>query len=112
LRIVADIEGAAAHTAAHSPGMGHPAGPPYSHPVPAVAARRGKTGHSDTPTLREVMWILLRVYRRRSLVALAMMVSQAFFYNAIFFTYAMVLTRFYNVPDTRVGLYIFPFALG
>jgi MFS family permease len=40
------------------------------------------------------------------------MASQAFFYNAIFFTYALVLTRFYAVPDARVGLYILPFAAG
>ena len=40
------------------------------------------------------------------------MASQAFFYNAIFFTYALVLARFYGVPDERVGYYIFPFALG
>jgi MFS family permease len=40
------------------------------------------------------------------------MVSQAFFYNAIFFTYALVLTRFYGVADTRVGLYLLPFAVG
>jgi len=32
-------------------------------------------------------------------------------YNAIFFTYALVLTRFYGVPDANVGYYIFPFAL-
>src|SRR6202171_2189377 len=40
------------------------------------------------------------------------MASQAFFYNAIFFTYALVLTRFYGIPDGHVGYYIFPFALG
>jgi MFS family permease len=40
------------------------------------------------------------------------MVAQAFFYNAIFFTYALVLGRFYGVPDDRVALYLFPFALG
>jgi len=45
-------------------------------------------------------------------VVLALMISQAFFYNAIFFTYALVLTRFYAVPDARVGLYIIPFAVG
>ncbi len=46
------------------------------------------------------------------MVALALMISQAFFYNAIFFTYALVLTRFYGVPEGDVALYIFPFALG
>ncbi|MDF3837179.1 MFS transporter [Cupriavidus basilensis] len=64
------------------------------------------------PTLGEVARVLCRRYRLRSAVALALMVSQAFFYNAIFFTYALVLTRFHGVPDNRVGLYIFPFALG
>ena len=40
------------------------------------------------------------------------MASQAFFYNAIFFTYALVLTDFYGIPSERVGWYILPFALG
>ena len=47
-----------------------------------------------------------------TLVGLSLMTAQAFFYNAIFFTYALVLTRFYGVADMRVALYIFPFALG
>jgi MFS family permease len=40
------------------------------------------------------------------------MAAQAFFYNALFFTYALVLARYYGVADERVGAYIFPFALG
>jgi MFS family permease len=40
------------------------------------------------------------------------MAAQAFFYNAIFFTYALVLTDFYDVPAHEVGWYILPFALG
>jgi MFS family permease len=40
------------------------------------------------------------------------MTSQAFFYNAIFFTYALVLSHFFGVPDYRIGLYILPFAVG
>jgi MFS family permease len=60
----------------------------------------------------EVAHVLLRQYRRRSAVVLALMVSQAFFYNAIFFTYALVLTRFYGVAAADVALYIFPFAAG
>src|SRR5690606_2596003 len=65
-----------------------------------------------TPSIAEVARVLLQRYRLRSTVALSMMVAQAFCYNAIFFTYALVLTRFYGVPDVKVGLYIFPFALG
>jgi len=41
-----------------------------------------------------------------------LMASQAFFYNAIFFTYALVLTNFFGVSAASVGYYIFPFALG
>ena len=40
------------------------------------------------------------------------MLTQAFFYNAIFFTYALVLIRFYGVPERSVGVYLVPFALG
>jgi uncharacterized protein YjbJ (UPF0337 family)/MFS family permease len=40
------------------------------------------------------------------------MSAQAFCYNAILFTYALVLTRFYDISSGRVGLFILPFALG
>ncbi len=62
------------------------------------------------------LWSLLRtivrLYPRRAVLGLALMASQAFFYNAIFFTYALVLTRFYRVPTAQVGGYIFAFAIG
>jgi len=62
--------------------------------------------------MREILSLLLTRYRRRAILGFALMSAQAFFYNAIFFTYGLVLTRFYGVADERVGLYIFPFALG
>src|ERR1700710_3001381 len=40
------------------------------------------------------------------------MVAQAYFYNAIFFTYALVLSTFYGVPADKLGWYILPFAAG
>jgi MFS family permease len=49
---------------------------------------------------------------RRSLLGFSLMVSQAFLYNAIFFTYALVLTNFYNVSSDSVGWYLLPFAAG
>jgi MFS family permease len=60
----------------------------------------------------EVLNVLLVRHRRRAVLGLTLMASQAFFYNAIFFTYALMLTRFYGIPEERVGYYIFPFALG
>jgi len=76
-------------------------------PLPKVRLRT--RGH--TP-LAEVAQTLLRVHRSRTFVALALMAAQAFFYNAIFFTYALVLTTFYAVPSEHVGWYILPFAAG
>ena len=66
---------------------------------------------SHTP-LREVAAVLFRGQRQRSLVGLSLMAAQAFFYNAIFFTYALILTDFYGVPADHVGWYILPFAAG
>jgi MFS family permease len=51
-------------------------------------------------------------YWRQALVGFALMVAQAFLYNSIFFTYALVLTRFYAVPAPDTGLYLLPFAVG
>ena len=55
---------------------------------------------------------LFTTYRQRSLVGLVLMVAQAFFYNAIFFTFALVLTDFFGIPANHVGWYILPFAAG
>jgi len=51
-------------------------------------------------------------YKKRSFLGLSLMVSQAFLYNAIFFTYALVLTKFYKVSPEKTGLYLLPFAIG
>jgi MFS family permease len=66
----------------------------------------------DHTPLREVAHTLFSVYRQRSLVGLALMIAQAFFYNAIFFTFALVLTDFYGIGASQVGWYILPFAAG
>jgi MFS family permease len=77
------------------------------------------TGHKSlsmralrTVAWREVIHVLLVRHRRRAVLGLTLMASQAFFYNAIFFTYALMLTRFYGIAEERVGYYIFPFAVG
>ncbi len=69
------------------------------------------TSRRFTP-LREVWHTLFHAHRQRTLVGLALMVAQAFFYNAIFFTYALVLTDFYGIEASDVGWYLLPFAAG
>jgi MFS family permease len=66
----------------------------------------------DHTPLGEVAHTLFSTYRQRSLVGLVLMVAQAFFYNAIFFTFALVLTDFFGIPANHVGWYILPFAAG
>ena len=69
--------------------------------------------HTRTHTPWRQIWnAIVHEHRRRSLLGFVLMLTQAFFYNAIFFTYALVLTRFYSVPEKDVGGYLLPFALG
>ncbi|MCG5072321.1 MFS transporter [Paraburkholderia tagetis] len=94
--------------------------------VEAIEARFRKSGHvlgepsgkplrlrarSHTP-LSVVLRAIFVQHRRRAVVGLSLMTAQAFFYNAIFFTYALVLTDFYRVPGGEVGFYLLPFAIG
>lgn len=65
----------------------------------------------STP-MAEVFATLFRGYPARTFYCFSLMAAQAFFYNAIFFTYAMMLTDFYGVPSANVGFYILPFAAG
>ena len=66
---------------------------------------------THTP-LKEVFETMLVRHRTRALVGLTLMIAQAFFYNAIFFTYALILLQFYGIPSEKIGLYILPFAAG
>ncbi|HUW73557.1 MAG TPA: MFS transporter [Methyloceanibacter sp.] len=82
------------------------------HDVPEdEPAKFRLTSRRFTP-LAEVRHALFDVHRQRTLVGLALMVAQAFFYNAIFFTYALVLTDFYGIAASQVGWYLLPFAAG
>jgi MFS family permease len=78
-------------------------------PIDGASARLRVRGSTS---LVEVVTALVRTYGRRTLVGLSLMSAQAFFYNAVFFTYALILTNFYGVPAARVGWYILPFAAG
>jgi MFS family permease len=78
---------------------------PHSDPPIRIHTRR------HTPW-REIWTAIAHEHRRRSYLGFVLMLTQAFFYNAIFFTYPLVLMRFYGVPAENAGLYLLPFALG
>ncbi|WP_435016997.1 MFS transporter [Tundrisphaera sp. TA3] len=95
-RVVTEIE-------AHLTGEGKTLDPPQGtitvKPRPAIG-------------FGEIARTMVHTYPGRTTLGLTLMISQAFLYNAIFFTYALVLTNFYMVPADRTGLYIVPFAVG
>ena len=97
--IVGDIEkSVTGHVQGHMQG---------GEPLPKIKIRM-----RDHTPLGEVATTLFTTYRQRSLVGLSLMVAQAFFYNAIFFTFALVLTDFFHIPVDHIGWYLLPFAAG
>src|SRR6476620_4354819 len=63
-------------------------------------------------TIVELTRLFFGTYPKRSVYAFTMMVTQAFLFNAIFFSYALVLKVFYSVPEGSIPYYFFPFAIG
>lgn len=75
-------------------------------PVTTPLVARGSVG------IRFIARELLQRHPRRTALGLSLMIAQAFAYNGVFFTYALVLVRFYGVSPAKVGAYLIPFAIG
>jgi MFS family permease len=63
-------------------------------------------------SISEIAGVVFKLYPKRTFVGFSLFTGQAFLYNAIFFTYALVLTKIYGVSASSVGLYLLPFAVG
>jgi MFS family permease len=63
-------------------------------------------------TYRNLLRMLFREYPRRAVLGATLMITQSFLYNAIFFTYTLVLTRVYGVPAEAAPLFLIAFAVG
>jgi MFS family permease len=92
------VEGIEAHVARY-----HPLPAP---PGPVQLEAKGSV------TFSAIAHELAVHHPRRTILGLSLMIAQAFAYNGVFFTYALVLVAFYDVPPSSVGLYLIPFALG
>ena len=66
---------------------------------------------SGDELVHELAGVLFRTYPRRTILGVSLIVSQAFLYNGVFFTFPLILRNFYGVPADRAALYILPFAL-
>jgi MFS family permease len=65
-----------------------------------------------TASIGAVLRVLFVDLWRRSLLGASLMITQSFLYNAIFFTYTLVLTKFYGVDPANAPIYLIGFALG
>ena len=87
-----------------------------SRSPPAFASSRSrrsiKVREQESVGFITIAKTVFGAYPRRTIVGLALFIGQAFLYNAVFFTYALVLTKFYDVKAASVGYYIIPFAIG
>ncbi|NHA67586.1 MFS transporter [Phycicoccus sp. CMS6Z-2] len=63
-------------------------------------------------TPRQLGYVFFRMYPTRTVLGATLMITQSFLYNAIFFTYALVLQNFYGKSASEAAIYFFPFAVG
>jgi MFS family permease len=77
-------------------------------PKGSITVRTRPHGTTVATVARE----LFRSYPQRTVLGLVLMVTQAFMYNAVSFTFPFVLTKYYDVPTNTIGLYLLPFAFG
>ena len=77
-------------------------------PKGSITVRTRPHGTTIATVARE----LFKTYPHRTALGLALMVTQAFMYNAVSFTFPLVLTKYYDVPSSTIGLYLLPFAFG
>ncbi|HKC92518.1 MAG TPA: MFS transporter [Nitrospira sp.] len=85
-----------------------------NHRGESLPAPQGSIALHPRPgaTLATVARELFKSYPQRTMLGIALMVTQSFMYNAVSFTYPLILMKYYEVSTSRIGLYVLPFALG
>jgi MFS family permease len=79
--------------------------------LPEPEGEKLKLKVRDHTPWKEIFQNMWRDNRKRSLLGLALMIGQSFFFNAVFFTYGLVVKKFFHVSDQRLPLHLLPFAL-
>ncbi len=97
-RIVEDIE-----ASMHAQGI-------TLEPVPESRAMLVQA--KESVSFKQLARVFFNDYPTRTVLGITMMVTQSFLYNAIFFTYALVLQNFYGTTPSSTQYYFFPFAIG
>lgn len=79
--------------------------------IPRPQAPKLKLTTRDHTPWRDIFGNMLGENRSRSILGLALMIGQSFFFNAVFFTYALIGKRFYHLGDDRLPILLLPFAV-
>ena len=79
--------------------------------LPAPEGDKLRIRVRDHTPLKEIFRNMLRDNRQRSILGLVLMASQAFFFNAVFFSYALVVKQFFHVSNRNLPLHLLPFAI-
>lgn len=79
--------------------------------LPAPEGEKLKLSVRDHTPWKEIFANMLGENRQRSFLALTLMIGQSFFFNAVFFTYALVVKKFFKIPDQDLPLHLLPFAV-
>jgi MFS family permease len=79
--------------------------------LPEPEGEKLKLKVRDHTPWKEIFGNMWNENRKRSLLALALMVGQSFFFNAVFFTYGLVVNKFYKIDAKHLPLHLLPFAI-
>ena len=80
--------------------------------LPLPGPQRTRIHSRKGTSVRDALRTIFVTYRQRAVLGFVLLVSQAFFYNAIFFSYGLILVKYYAIAADRIGLYLLPFAIG
>ncbi|MGI4755584.1 MAG: MFS transporter [Janthinobacterium lividum] len=80
--------------------------------LPPVEGDKLKITVRDHTPWGDIFHNMVGENRSRSVLSLVLMVGQSFFFNAVFFTYGLVVKKFFHIADDDLPMHLLPFALG
>lgn len=80
--------------------------------LPPPEGKKLKLRVRDHTPWNEIFQSMWKDNRTRSLLGMSLMIGQSFFFNAVFFTYGLVIDKFYHISPKQLPIHLLPFALG
>jgi MFS family permease len=80
--------------------------------LPQPQGKKLKIAVRDHTPWKDIFHSMLGENRKRSFLALVLMISQSFFFNAVFFTYGLMVKKFFHVNNNELPIHLLPFAMG